>query len=231
MSGSPAPTISPSVTMRRVRRGIGYSRFSGSGSSARRVGPDRDVVDRSPSMRSTRPAMSERIRCALRVARLEELDDARQTVRDVGAGDAALVERPHRELGARLADRLRRDDADDVADLARRAGRPGVAVAAPAHADVALAVEHRAHAHERRVRVVRPLRDELRGSPRPSTYSPTSITRPSASSTRSASDAADERAVRAVDAAGSRVSIQCSVPQSSSRTITSCATSTRRRVR
>src|SRR5829696_8693483 len=43
-------------------------------------------------------------RRALRVARLEDLDHAREAVRDVGARDAAGVERPHRELRTRLAD-------------------------------------------------------------------------------------------------------------------------------
>src|SRR5439155_10803464 len=52
----------------------------------------------------------------LRVTRLEDLDDTRATARDVRAGDAAGVERPHRQLRPRLADRLRRDDADGVAD-------------------------------------------------------------------------------------------------------------------
>src|SRR5581483_7408372 len=54
---------------------------------------------------------------ALRVPRLEDLDDSREAVRDVRAGDTAGVERPHRQLRARLADRLRGDDADRVADL------------------------------------------------------------------------------------------------------------------
>src|SRR3712207_6990036 len=47
---------------------------------------------------------------------------ARQAVRDVRAGDAAGVERPHGQLRARLADRLRGDDADRVADHGRAAG-------------------------------------------------------------------------------------------------------------
>jgi len=56
---------------------------------------------------------------ALRVARLEDLHHARETVRDVrDAGDAARVEGPHGQLGARLADRLCGDDPDRVADLA-----------------------------------------------------------------------------------------------------------------
>ena len=57
-------------------------------------------------------------------AGLEQLDDPGQTAGDVtgGAGDAAGVEGPHRQLGAGLADRLGRDDADRLAVLDRLAG-------------------------------------------------------------------------------------------------------------
>ena len=85
------------------------------------------------------------LRQALRLARLEQLDHARQTVRDVRAGDAAGVERPHRQLRARLADRLRGDDPDRVADLGQLAGRQRPAVAGLADAGRRLALEHRAH--------------------------------------------------------------------------------------
>src|SRR5581483_4556827 len=84
-------------------------------------------------------------RSALRIARLEDLDDAWKAVRDVGAGDAARVERPHRQLRAWLADRLRRDDADGVADLAQLTRREEGAVALAADAELAAALEHRAH--------------------------------------------------------------------------------------
>ena len=59
---------------------------------------------------------------ALGDAGLEQLLDARQAGGDVQPGDAAGVERPHRQLGARLADRLGGDDADRLAgaDHARR---------------------------------------------------------------------------------------------------------------
>ena len=85
------------------------------------------------------------LRQALRLARLEQLDDARQAVRDVRAGDAAGVERAHRQLRAGLADRLRGDDADRVADLRRLAGGHRAAVARLAHAARGLALQHRAH--------------------------------------------------------------------------------------
>src|SRR5918996_210392 len=49
---------------------------------------------------------------ALGLAGLEQLDDTRQTVGDVLAGDAAGVECPHGELRTGLADRLGSDDPD-----------------------------------------------------------------------------------------------------------------------
>jgi hypothetical protein len=76
---------------------------------------------------------------------LEQLDHAREAVRDVRAGDAAGVERPHRQLRARLADRLRGDDAHRVADLGQLARGQRAAVAALAHARGRDALEHRAH--------------------------------------------------------------------------------------
>ena len=85
------------------------------------------------------------LREALRLARLEELDDAREAVRDVGARDTSGVEGPHRELRAGLADRLGGDDADRVAEVAHRAGREGDAVAELAHAGLGLALERRAN--------------------------------------------------------------------------------------
>src|SRR6187551_3663911 len=58
----------------------------------------------------------------LRVAGLEDLDDAREAVRDVRAGHTAGMEGAHGQLGAGLADRLGGDDADRVTDLAHLAG-------------------------------------------------------------------------------------------------------------
>ncbi len=83
------------------------------------------------------------LRQALRLARLEQLDDTRQTVRDVRAGDTAGVERPHRQLRARLTDRLGGDDPDRVTDLRELAGRERAAVARLAHAGRRLALQHR----------------------------------------------------------------------------------------
>src|SRR5581483_8743758 len=57
--------------------------------------------------------------------------------------DAAGVERPHRQLGARLADRLCGDDPDRVADLAHLARREEDAVAGLADAGLRAALEDR----------------------------------------------------------------------------------------
>ena len=55
------------------------------------------------------------------------------------AGDAAGVERPHRQLRARLADRLGGDDADRLARADHVAGGEVAAVARPADAVAGLA--------------------------------------------------------------------------------------------
>ena len=88
---------------------------------------------------------SAQLREALRLARLEQLDDPRQTLRDVEAGDTTGVEGPHRQLGAGLADRLRGDDPDRVADA--RPSMPvasATAVAGLADPGLGLALERRA---------------------------------------------------------------------------------------
>src|SRR3954471_6678733 len=91
------------------------------------------------------------LRQALRLGRLQELDDARQAVRDVRAGDAAGVEGPHGQLRAGLADRLGGDDADRVTDLGGLAGGHRAAVAGLADPGGRLALEHGA---DRDARVV-----------------------------------------------------------------------------
>ena len=63
-------------------------------------------------------------------------------LRDARRG-AAVVEGPHRQLRARLADRLRRDDADRLADLDHLAGRQHAAVAQAADAALGLAGQNR----------------------------------------------------------------------------------------
>ena len=91
------------------------------------------------------------LRQALWLARLEQLDDARQAVRDVGAGNATCVEGAHRQLRAGFTDRLRGDDSHRVADLRDLAGRERAAVARLANTGHRLALEHRANRDERLV--------------------------------------------------------------------------------
>ena len=134
------------MTRNRVRRGKLYS-FAGIGSPfSSSDGRNDRHLDRAIGVLDLDLAadLGERRR-TLRVARLEDLDDAREAVRDVRTGDAARVERAHRQLGARLTDRLRGDDADRVADLADVPGREERAVTGAADAVLALALEHRAH--------------------------------------------------------------------------------------
>src|SRR5579875_590305 len=59
----------------------------------------------------------------------------------------ADMEGAHRQLRARLADRLRRNDADGLADVDDRAARKIAAVALAAKADARLAGQHRADEH------------------------------------------------------------------------------------
>ena len=70
------------------------------------------------------------------------------------------MEGAHRELRARLADRLRRDDADRLAEVDHVPAREVAAVAADAHAPARLAGEHRADLHPLEAGVL----DELRPS-------------------------------------------------------------------
>ena len=154
-SGSPSSTSWPFSTSSRVRRGSGY--VTGSSGSPFSSRPSWWIVTfgpRSSGSISTRPATSRQLRRALRVAGLEDLDDARETVRDVRAGHAARVERPHRQLRARLADRLGGDDADRVADLEQVAGRQEDAVAGAAEPDLGAALQHRADRDAERVHLL-----------------------------------------------------------------------------
>src|SRR5690554_5494423 len=84
----------------------------------------------------------------LGLARLHQLDHAREALRDVGAGgDAARVERAHRELRAGLADRLGGDRADRLAEADVAHQRHVHAVAADAHAGARLAGQRAADGH------------------------------------------------------------------------------------
>src|SRR5439155_1294724 len=84
-------------------------------------------------------------RLALRDAGFEQLLDARQALRDVGAGAATGMERPHGQLRTGFADRLGGDDAKRLTDLDQLAGRQVAAVAQAAHTFARLAGEHRAN--------------------------------------------------------------------------------------
>ena len=78
---------------------------------------------------------------ALRLARLEQLDHSGQTLGDVLSGHTTGVEGTHGQLGAGLADRLRGDGADRIADLHHEAGGRRNAVAGAANAVLGFALE------------------------------------------------------------------------------------------
>src|SRR5690606_8220755 len=83
----------------------------------------------------------------LRHAGLEQLGDAGQTGRDLTAGDVHTtgVERTHRQLRARLTDRLRRDDADGLAQAHAAAVSRAHAVAHGADTAAGATGQRRAH--------------------------------------------------------------------------------------
>ena len=88
-------------------------------------------------------------RLAFRDAGLEQLLDAGETLGDVrtARGDTTGVERPHGELRSRLADGLRRDDADRLADLHETTGCEVASVAHPADTLAGLAGHDAADLH------------------------------------------------------------------------------------
>ena len=146
-------------------------------------------------------------------------------------GRAADVEGAHRELRAGLADRLRRDDADRLAMIDRRAAGEIAPVAGGADAVLRLADEHRTDLHlldaggrdrldvlllDHRVR-------RARSRCRLASTRSSAVERPRM---REASEATTWPASMMA-----RILMPRSVPQSGSRMTASCATSTRRRVR
>src|SRR5215813_3648436 len=80
---------------------------------------------------------------------------------DDTAGRAADVERPHRQLRPRLADRLRGDDPDGLAELGQTTRAEVAAVAEHADAALGVAGETRANAHALEARVLDLLRELL----------------------------------------------------------------------
>ena len=149
MSGSPAWTSWPSVTMWRLPVG------SSDGVLLALVVDDGDrdalalvLADAHDTARTGETGR------ATRRAALEQLDDARQTTGDVLAGHTTGVEGPHRQLRAGLADRLSGDDADGLAELDRTTGRQRTAVAECADAELGVAREHAADAQAADRRIV-----------------------------------------------------------------------------
>ena len=89
-------------------------------------------------------------RLAFRHAGFEDFLHARQTPRDViGAIGATGVERPHRQLGRRLADRLRGNDSHRGAKFNVLVAGQVVAIAALADTALRPALHHRAHGDRR----------------------------------------------------------------------------------
>src|SRR5690606_5878522 len=105
-----------------------------------------DDLPRPVSLFDANPAGGLRDRgLALGDPRLEDLLHPGQTLGDVLTGDTTGVERPHRQLRARLADGLRGDDADRLAHVDQLAGRQGPTVAGGADTELRLAGEDAAH--------------------------------------------------------------------------------------
>ena len=92
-------------------------------------------------------------RLALGNARLEEFLHTRQAACDVRTRDAARVERPHRELSARLPDALRGDYAHCLAYHYRVPGGERQPVAHAAQPALRLASQRRPHFHARDARL------------------------------------------------------------------------------
>ena len=194
-------------------------------------------VPSSPSMIADDPVDVADLGLALGHARLEELLDARQAGGDVHAGDAAGVERPHRQLRAGLADGLGGDDADRLADADELAGREVAAVAGPADA-----VRDWHVSGDRTSTSSMPASSmaarELLGDLLAPLDDGRVLLLALRCDDRAGGEAADEPTREGVAAEprtprsrSSVIQVPSSVPQSSSRVMTSCATSTRRRVR
>ena len=166
---------------------------------------------------------------------LEELLDAREAGGDVGparGGDAAGVEGPHRQLGARLADGLRGDDPDRLAGPHEEPRREVAAVAAAADAVAGLAGERRADEHLADAGLLEAPPDLLADL-----LVALAQEGPVGIDDRRGGEAPDEPARERPGLQGDLVRLGARDPapllrpQSSSRVITSWATSTRRRVR
>ena len=183
------------------------------------------------------------LRLALGDARLEELLDARQAGRDVEPGDTAGVERAHRQLRAGLADRLGGDDADRLAGTDEVAGGQVAAVAEAADAVSAWQLSGERTATS--AKAAEPSFDAQAGDAQGDGLLDllVALDEDLAGLGRRVGDGGrrERPTMRlakssSAEPANSRVSsrviqVPSSVPQSSSRVMTSWATSTRRRVR
>jgi hypothetical protein len=120
------------------------------------------VDDRQLAVARHRHVAAARIGDDRQVAKLDRAVGGRLEARRlVELGRAADVEGPHRQLGARLTDRLRRDDADRLADIDRRTAGEIAPVALGAHAILALADQRRADAHRLDLQLVDQPRADL----------------------------------------------------------------------
>ena len=146
---SPAVTSEPSRTPRCARRDTAYSSSVPSSATIVMTSLALLVLADAHDTRHVREQ-----RRALRGTGFEQLDDTGQTVRDVLTGDTTGVERTHRELRARLTDRLGRDDADGLAEVRDLAGGQHAAVTRRAHTGDRLAREHGTDSHAGDARVV-----------------------------------------------------------------------------
>ena len=183
----------------------------------------------------TRPAASAIGRRTLGGTGLEQLRHAGQTLRDVvGRCRTTGVEGTHRQLGAGLTDRLGRDDADGLADVDELAGGERTAVALRTHTDGRLAGQDRAHLDGLDTRgdqlVDQDVSDVGAGLGDDLALGVDRVGRQGAG----VDGVLDRRVADQVpSASGAAIGMSRprDVPQSSSRMMTSCETSTRRRVR
>ena len=227
----PTSMWSPSPTSRRERLLTGYSCTSEPSS-----GVTRTLRALSVSSISIRPAASEIGRLALGLPRLEELDHAGQTLRDVVRGRHTTgVEGTHRQLRAGLTDGLRGDDADRLTDVDQLAGGQRAAVALRAGAGLGVTGQHGADLDRLEAGSDETLDlDVAQVGTGTASTSPVSGWVMSVAALRAYAEVSAFSSLRTTPSSPRTpmtFGMPRSVPQSSSRMITSCETSTRRRVR
>ena len=185
--------------------------------------PERDTATRWPAVRDCLQVVE-----LERAGRLDlHVVDRRRTRRRT-----TDVERTHRQLRTRLTDRLRGNDADRFADVDEMAARQIAPVARGADAETRFAGDRRAHQHRLHAGALRACS---------TMFSSSSVLRVTIGSSslpgakRLGHDAAEHAITQRLDDVAAfddrRHGQAVAVPQSHSVTTTSCATSTRRRVR